>query len=193
MQHCLDTGTKVCSRCGEQKLVTEFYKDHRREDGLRSVCKQCWSHRQKAYRSTRKAEISESGKRYYRANKEHINRRVSNWRKDNRERLTEQQRERRKQAQDVLTRLKKPCAKCGDARPWVIHFHHIDPSEKVFEVTKEAVMYKKEDCIIAEVEKCACLCANCHTEFHHFYGKNPAEPKADFERYLGGEVHERST
>jgi hypothetical protein len=33
--------TKVCSKCGEEKELDEFYKDRAKSDGLRGNCKQC--------------------------------------------------------------------------------------------------------------------------------------------------------
>ena len=38
--------------------------------------------------------------------------------------------------------------------------------------------------VIAEVKKTVCLCANCHKEFHHFYGIKPLNPVKDLEEYL---------
>jgi hypothetical protein len=105
----------------------------------------------------------------------------------------EQQMARRKRGKEVLANLKKPCAKCGETRPWVIHFHHIDPAEKAFDIDLEAVIYKNDDIIKAELDKCTCLCANCHIEFHHFYGKIPEKPRAAFEKYLGGKKYETIT
>lgn len=188
MPGCQRTGTKICSKCGEALPATEFYKDSRREDGLRSVCKACWAKRKKEYRASHKEEISESDKQYYLANKERINKRIRKWRKDNHQKLMEQQQSRRQCATDLLAQLKTPCVRCGEARIWVIQFHHIEPGEKVFEISCEAVMHKPLETIKEEARKCACLCANCHTEFHHFHGKNPAEPRADFEKYIGGNL-----
>lgn len=190
MPGCQRTGTKICSKCREALPVNEFYKDPRREGRLRSVCKACWAKRKKDYTDSHKEEIAESGKRYYRANKEQINARIRKWRKDNNQKLMEQRQYRMQSATELLTRLKTPCVKCGEAREWVIHFHHIDPSEKVFEITKEAISHKKWERIAEEASKCACLCANCHTEFHHFYGKKPVEPRRAFEKYIGGESYE---
>ena len=185
-----ETETKICSKCGEAIPVTEFYKDPRRENGMLSVCKACWARRRKEYSASHKEEIADSNKQYYLANKERINKRISKWRKDNHQKLTEQQRVRRQNANNLLTMLRTPCVKCGEKRTWVIQFHHIDPDEKLFEISCEAIVHKPWETIQEEVGKCACLCANCHTEFHHFYGKNPAEPRVAFESYIGGEPYE---
>lgn len=186
-------GVKICTRCGEEKEVTEFYPDNRKEGRVHPICKKCWSERQKAYRSKRKEEISEKGKRYYEANKERINQRTRKWRQDNHEELMERQRIRRQDASTLLAQLKTPCVKCGESRNWVIQFHHIDPSVKSFELSVDTVSHKKVEIAKVEASKCACLCANCHTEFHYIYGKNPEDPVIDFENYLGGKNYDTVT
>ena len=181
---------KVCSKCGEELLETDFYADPRREGGLRSICKSCWAERKKKYRAEHKEKISESDKRYYEANKERINKRTRKWRKENHEELMERQRTRRQEASALIDQFRTPCVKCGEDRPWVIHFHHIDPSKKVFEITADNASHKMESVVREEAEKCVCLCANCHTDFHHFYGKNPEEPVTAFKEYIGGKKYE---
>jgi len=57
------------------------------------------------------------------------------------------------------------CKKCGDIRSYVLDFHHINPSEKEFDLgnaTKYSIAKLK-----IELEKCITLCRNCHSEFHY--------------------------
>lgn len=57
------------------------------------------------------------------------------------------------------------CAKCGDTRSYILDFHHRDPENKDFTIGK---MKKGAKQILQnEINKCVCLCANCHREFHH--------------------------
>jgi hypothetical protein len=60
-----------------------------------------------------------------------------------------------------------PCVKCGEGRPYVLDFHHRDPSEKFYNMD-----YCKRnlglETLKAEIAKCDVLCANCHREVHHF-------------------------
>lgn len=184
---------QICTKCGKELPATEYYKDPRKENRLRSVCKSCWAIRKKAYRENNRDRIAESDRRYYEANKEKLLQRKAKWQKENRERLTAQQRVRREQGNKLMLELKTPCVKCGDTRPWVIHFHHIDPTKKEFLVTLEAVMTKDWEVVLEEASKCACLCANCHTEFHYFNRKSKDNPVDAFERYLGGEIYETIT
>lgn len=183
----------VCIQCGKELPDDAFYSDPRKESGLKAVCKSCLRERRKKYKQKHQKEISESNKRYYEANRERINQRTRKWRKDNHEKIMEQQRIRRQEASALINQFKTPCVKCGEARPWVIHFHHIDPSKKVFELTTDNVSHKKEAIANEEAAKCACLCANCHTEFHYLYGKNPAEPVIAFKEYMGGKTDDTIT
>lgn len=82
----------------------------------------------------------------------------------------------------VLDDLKTPCRKCGETRLYILDFHHIDPKEKEFSVAD--VIGRGNKSIAEEAKKCICLCANCHREFHHRYGRKMKEPKAALEEYL---------
>lgn len=177
-----------CTRCGKSLPISEFYKDPRRKEGVRTICKTCWSERQKDYRAKHKKEISESGKQYYKTNKERIAKRISNWRRENHALLMERQQIKRQSARELLVQLKTPCVKCGESKPWVIQFHHVVPTNKTFELSAENISHKTEETITEEVKKCVCLCANCHIEFHHLYGKIPINPEKALTEYLESEA-----
>lgn len=83
--------------------------------------------------------------------------------------------------------LKTPCLKCGEARKYLIQYHHIDPATKAFQIGTN--VKRPDDVVMAEVAKCVCLCANCHKEFHHFYGNKPKFPVESLQEYIwmGGE------
>lgn len=87
--------------------------------------------------------------------------------------------------------LKKPCAKCGESRLYVIDFHHVNYNNKkmAIGVAKYRLDYTN-DFIAEEVEKCICLCANCHREFHHLYGTRPDNPEEALKEYLEGDSND---
>lgn len=68
----------------------------------------------------------------------------------------------------VLEIKKNPCADCGGTfPPYVMHFDHRDPSQKRFSVsTLTGAGHIKS--LLAEIEKCDLVCANCHAiRTHH--------------------------
>lgn len=83
---------------------------------------------------------------------------------------------------NFIESLKTECCKCGEDRPWVIQFHHVDPRDKLFSVTLCGT--RSRSAIWKEASKCVCLCSNCHDEFHHFFGKQPLDPIKALDEYL---------
>lgn len=59
------------------------------------------------------------------------------------------------------------CEKCGYNKCIAaLEFHHRDPREKEFQVSYKN--HKRFDEVIkAELDKCDCLCSNCHKETHY--------------------------
>lgn len=64
----------------------------------------------------------------------------------------------------IMDALKSgPCTDCGVSYPpYVMHFDHRDPSTKLFNVGKMGGHPMAT--VLAEVEKCDLVCANCHAE-----------------------------
>lgn len=54
------------------------------------------------------------------------------------------------------------CGYCKDV-PSCYDFHHKDPKEKLFSISHKNVSFEN---VIKEVDKCALLCKNCHSELH---------------------------
>lgn len=116
--------TKICSKCGVEKPITEYHKngfDRQGNQKYRGYCKEC-------------------------ANK----------------RETERYWEKRA----FVDAQRTVCAKCGETRVYVLDFHHMNPDEKSFTIGK--MKKGSEETLQKEIDKCVCLCANCHREFHHF-------------------------
>lgn len=57
------------------------------------------------------------------------------------------------------------CEKCGEARYYLLDFHHRNPVEKDYAISDHARSPLDE--IKKEIEKCDVLCANCHREWHY--------------------------
>jgi hypothetical protein len=58
---------------------------------------------------------------------------------------------------------RRPCADCGGVfSPWVMDFDHRDPTKKSFNVMSGRAMLMSRSRLMAEIEKCDIVCANCH-------------------------------
>jgi hypothetical protein len=86
------TETKRCSKCGEEKPLTEFPRDVSRRDGLAPWCKSC----RKEYQ-----------RRYYEENRARELKRVSEYREENREQVAEYKRRYCEENQDRLMEYRR--------------------------------------------------------------------------------------
>lgn len=78
--------------------------------------------------------------------------------------------ERKEDINDLKSSLK--CAKCGDDRSYVLDFHHKDPEEKDNTISRLTAHQASKERLNQELQKCICLCANCHREFHYLENQN---------------------
>lgn len=76
---------KKCSQCGEEKEDTQFYKDKRLLDGLRSNCKVCQNKKRNDWRKRNPESVKKSLKKFYENHKELWKIRESNFSEDQRE------------------------------------------------------------------------------------------------------------
>lgn len=94
---------KICSKCKQEKPISEFGKNKKRKDGLKVYCKECRKKNGSLYYSKNKESINEKHKKHYHKNKESINERHKKWRKENKGYMTTYSKERRKV--DVIYRI----------------------------------------------------------------------------------------
>ena len=167
---------KVCCDCKRELPLSEFYKNRANKDGLQGICKSCTAIRTHKYRVKHPEKIREYARNHWHKYSEEK-------RKGDRVRMNNRQ--------AFLDSLKSECVKCGETRPYVIQFHHTDPSTKSFEIASGSKYHKSKDDVIMEAKKCVCLCSNCHKEFHYLYGLKSMTPVEDLKKYLEwGEDHE---
>ena len=57
------------------------------------------------------------------------------------------------------------CKICGELRPYVLVFHHRDPSLKKFTISEGK--FRNLKVVAEEIAKCDVLCCNCHAELHY--------------------------
>ena len=72
--------------------------------------------------------------------------------------------------------IPKKCEKCGEERPYLIDFHHVNPLFKKIEISqiryRSWSLERKISTAIEEMDKCIQLCSNCHREFHYLERHN---------------------
>ena len=99
--------TKLCTKCGQVKPVSEFGLNKSKKDGLQSHCKECV----KAYK-----------KKHYEENKQYYLDKAKAYRQTCRENLNNY-------------KSSLVCTKCGENRWWLLDFHHENPEEKDGEIS----------------------------------------------------------
>ena len=129
---------KICSKCKEEKSVTEFYRNKAAKDGLQYSCKGC---------------SNLASKQHYNANTEYYVEKARK-RQDEQRAVIEQW---------IMEYLNNhPCVECGEEDPIVLTFDHIDPATKCYAI---AVMIGDGHGLASiqeEVTKCQVLCSNDH-------------------------------
>ena len=128
------------------------------------------------YYQNNKEEHDKRIKKYKTTNPEKNRQYVKKWEEKNKEYVKEQNRlnknKQNKKKRDFVNEYKKTCSckKCSESRWYVLDFHHVDPTEKSFELGN-APKYSIEK-IQNEIKKCITLCRNCHSEFHYLEKEN---------------------
>lgn len=144
----------ICTKCKIEKDEIEFHKRKDRPKGRASLCKQCSCKRWRDFRDE---------------NPELIKQNFQNWvsRPGNKEHLKElwKQRDktRERKLREILLLFKDaPCTDCKIKYPsYVMDFDHLDASQKLFCVGQLNKAWSAER-LLAEIEKCELVCANCH-------------------------------
>ena len=73
---------------------------------------------------------------------------------------------RRRRKLRAVTHMGSACYACDrDGPPALFEFHHSNADEKDFGLSESGIPHRWER-VVAELEKCVMLCANCHREVH---------------------------
>lgn len=129
---------KICNKCQEEKLISEFNKRVSAKDGYQARCRMC--------------NIAYSKKHY----------------KDNKQIYYEKNRKSRKNKRDFIYKIKNglKCCICSEDETCCLDFHHRDPSKKDFVLGMAVNDGRSMDSILKEINKCAVVCSNCHRKIH---------------------------
>jgi len=102
------------------------------------------------------------GRDYYQRNRQHLLAKQA----EKNKKLRERQRQ-------WLIDYKKglACVRCGENHPATLQFHHRNHEEKEFEIALYTALSFSKARLLAEIEKCDVICANCHAKEHwsHIY------------------------
>lgn len=173
---------KQCKKCKQELPLDKFYKSKYTKDGYRSYCKECDKENNRDYYLKHRKDLIQKQKEYTNNNREKVRNyqnQYSNLHKEDRKIYYKDLADDKR---SLLNSLKYPCVKCGEERPWVIAFHHINPENKSFTISDK---YRGSiELIVNEVKKCVCLCHNCHAEFHWIFGMNPENPEEALREYI---------
>lgn len=143
--------TKRCSTCRTEQPIDRFYR--RKNGQLQSQCASCKAITRKRWR------ISEAGRSYqanYCRQSSHFKEHSAAYRQEiywDSKAMTDQY------------KRDHGCRLCGETDPACLDFHHRDPAAKAFPIANS---HKRRDhtALLAEMEKCIILCANCHRKLH---------------------------
>lgn len=147
---------KTCTRCGEAKDEALFNRKKQNRNGLHPWCRDC-CHKHFAKWLEKKGPVY----------KEEMNRRTR-----------EGQQVRRAEIAKVLDDLRSvPCPDClakgwpANHPPYIMQFHHRDPSTKSFNLSKAYSMTSTGTRIFKRIQdeaaKCDIICSNCHLAREH--------------------------
>lgn len=126
---------KRCGRCGQLKRLKDFAWRRKAKGQRHNYCRPCHA---------------EYHREHYLANKQrYIDQAAVHKRKTRLEQT--------RRLIDYFTEY--PCADCGEADPIVLEFDHL--RDKSFAIGTALTRYGW-DKILAEIEKCEVVCANCH-------------------------------
>lgn len=128
---------KICTKCKDEKIISEFNRNKSRKDGYNNICRVCSNDR---------------SKKYYKDNSE-------KHRKIIRIRRKKEIKENRQKLYDYY--LVNPCVDCKENDPIVLESDHKDGVDKKTDISK--MIYQNSwETILIELGKCETRCANCH-------------------------------
>ncbi len=130
---------KQCNSCKQNKPLNKFGNNKTKSDGKQKSCKECL--RNQSIKSYNKDKV-----RYYNRIKSN-NKRIKDWYHEYRQTLV--------------------CSVCPETRWWVLEWHHLDMSQKDFNIGDMTSNGYGIDTILGEINKCIVVCSNCHRDIHH--------------------------
>lgn len=133
-----------CNKCLEEKSLDEFSVRSSAKGTRHTICKSC---------------VRRANQERYRSD-EQVRLRKIEQTKHNNIRYREQSRA-------IVDAFKSSgCSMCEETDPCCIDAHHVDPSEKEFDIGRMMQGRFLPERVSVELEKCVPLCRNCHAKLH---------------------------
>lgn len=133
---------KICTFCNETKKMQDFYLKDSLNNRYHSHCKQCYKIKRLSYQQIHYEKYGQQYRERAKIRKNII------------------QKQRYIQLLDYLDG--KSCEYCGFNDIRALEFDHIDQNTKSFGIARALSDCLKWETILAEINKCRLLCANCH-------------------------------
>ena len=132
---------KICKKCRQAKSLDDFHNNPVSKDGRHCYCKVC---------------AIKGAKKYYKENREEIL-----------PSMTAFNMRRCEQVKAAINYFKSQwkCCVCQENESVCLDFHHPDKTQKERNVSYFASV-KNIESIVQEINKCVCVCANCHRKIH---------------------------
>lgn len=111
--------SKTCTKCGETKSTTEFYKGKGTKDGLRPECKPCKRALARKHHADNPEKHRERSRKWREANPEKTTERVRTWREANPDKYHAQNQERLAKRSRRVARIRKMMAHFDGRTGWL--------------------------------------------------------------------------
>jgi len=73
----------------------------------------------------------------------------------------------RQQIAELVTKFREHgCRFCPEKATCCLSAHHLDPAKKDFSISQAGNKGASLEKVVAELEKCICVCHNCHAKIH---------------------------
>jgi len=79
--------TKICKKCGEEKILSDYYLKDKKMNRYDTTCKKCSYEKNKEYREKNKEQINQKSKEYNEKNKEIIKTKCKIYRENNKDKI----------------------------------------------------------------------------------------------------------
>lgn len=152
----------ICEYCNKRFLRENRHINRNKKLGLRTYCSQVCAtygmHERGVFDHLKTGRSEEAHQRQLE--------RQRRWYEKNKETHKQKRKDRYYAISAMINSFRVPCVICGESSPVCLDFHHRNPEEKLYTICHMARWNCSKKKIIAEVEKCVVLCANCHRKLH---------------------------